>query len=93
MNPDSGHLVANLALLDEIARKDYVRVPKGLRKEAERVLAGEAEAMVDLTDPSLLSAWAAKVRAYRTEKPEGKAAQRRLRQRARNVEKAGGEAT
>jgi hypothetical protein len=62
MNPDTGHLVADLSELKENVRKDYRSVPAPLRNEASRALAGKRETTINLNAQTNLAQWAANER-------------------------------
>lgn len=79
MNPSTGHLVADLTLLTEAERKQYIPIPEPFLDHARAALAGQPETVVNLKQQSELAQWAKAEKAKR--RARNKAAKR---SRARN---------
>lgn len=66
MNPNTGHLVANVddeSFMRRMKdRLDYERIPADLAREATRKLRGQPEAQVNLMSRTPLSKWAKRKR-------------------------------
>ena len=66
MNPNTGHLVNldNEGIVQRLASRlvEYERVPRHLEADAQRKLAGRAEAQVNLMSRTPLAKWAKKKR-------------------------------
>ncbi len=67
MNPNTGHLIADMDDKDMQAKLvrsifDYESIPANLAQEAVRKLRGEPEAKVNLMSRTPLAAWAKKKR-------------------------------
>lgn len=66
MNPNTGHLVNldDAGIVRKLADRfvDYERIPRHLETEAQRKLAGRAEAQVNLMSRTPLAVWAKKKR-------------------------------
>lgn len=63
MNPETGHLVADMRLLDTSTLPQYQPIPFHLRVHAEKTLDGRAETCVNVNAQNALSDWARKRKA------------------------------
>ena len=76
MNPNTGHLVADLNDVPESKRNEYQRIPKELEPEAKQALEGKREVYVRLRSNSELAGFAARVRKERKRNKTAKKSRR-----------------
>jgi len=83
MNPNTGHLVADIEDVPLAERKEYKEIPSkwdslGLQELARNALGGNRETVVDLTAKTGLAEWARKERQKIKEKAKAKRKQAKI---------------
>ena len=58
MNPNTGHLVADLNAVPVAERDEYQKLPKGLERDARAALGDKREVQINLEQRSNLASWA-----------------------------------
>ena len=58
MNPNTGHLVADLNSVPAAERDQYQKIPEALERDAEAELKGKREVQINLAHRSNLAQWA-----------------------------------
>lgn len=78
MDPNAGHIIDNLNEIDPERRQFYRKLEGREADLAREFLAGRKAGTIDISGDSELAKVARGLREWQTEKPEGRAARRRL---------------